>query len=197
MKLLELQKKLSKYKCFTPLDIERVAELSKTAVQKIVSRYTQKGIFVRIRNGLYTFKNAPYPSLWLIANKLYSPSYISFETALAYYGIIPESVYSITSATSKITRNFVALDKQFIFRKVKRNMFCGYKPLLLNGDISLIAEPEKALVDYLYFVYLKKAPLYERMKIKTIEKKNLTLYIKICNNRLFSKWVYNVIRKIN
>ncbi|MFH1259498.1 MAG: type IV toxin-antitoxin system AbiEi family antitoxin domain-containing protein [Elusimicrobiota bacterium] len=92
MKLYELQQKLSKLKCFTPIDIKRFSGLSETAVNKIIWRYTQKGIFVRLRNGLYIFENLSLPPLWHIANKVYQPSYISFETALSYYGIIPESV---------------------------------------------------------------------------------------------------------
>ena len=195
MKLFHLQQKLSKLKCFTPVDIRRYTGLSETAVQKIISRYIQKGIFVRLRNGLYMFKNTPFPPLWYIANKVYNPSYISFETALAYYGFIPESVYTIISATSKTTRNFEIIDREFSYRKIKKEAFTGYKPIKIEDEIILFAEPEKALADYLYFVYLKKIRINERLKKTGIKKNILVKYIRTFKNKTFTEWNKNVIGK--
>jgi len=194
MKLIELEEKLSQLKCFTPLDIKRYANLTDGSVRKIIWRYTKKGIFVRLRNNLYMFKNKKV-SMWIIANKVYAPSYISFETALSYYGVIPETVYAITSATTRITRNFSVLNTELIYRKIKKEAFTGYKPLNIDDEIVYVAELEKALADYLYFVYLKKLSLNERLKTKDINKKKFFEYIKTFNNKLFMNWVKNVIRE--
>ncbi|MFH0947994.1 MAG: hypothetical protein V1833_03250 [Elusimicrobiota bacterium] len=193
MKLHNLQEKLAQLKYFTPLDIGRFAKLTDDSVHKIIWRYTKKGIFVKLRNNLYMFRNNEKPSLWLLANKIYSPSYISFETALSYYGIIPETVYTVTSATSKITRNFSVMDNEFIYKKIKIEAFTGYRAIKIDGETVLVAEPEKALADYLYFVHLRKSSLNERLRTKKINKKAFYTYIKIFHNEPFSKWIKNVI----
>lgn len=193
MKLYELQEKLAQLKYFTPLDIKRFAKLTDGSIRKIIWRYTKKGIFAKLRNNLYMFKNNEKPSLWRIANKIYSPSYISFETVLSYYGIIPETVYAITSATSKITRKFSVLDNEFVYKKIKIEAFTGYRTVKIDDKTVLVAEPEKALADYLYFVHLKKSSLNERLRTKKINKNAFYKYVKTFHNEPFSKWVKNVI----
>ena len=113
---------------------------------------------------------------------------------LSHYGLIPESIYAITSATSKTTRNFEALGNRFMYRKIK-NAFTGYKPIILEDETVLIAEPEKALADYLYFVYLKKISINDRLKTKGIIQKNIVKYLKLFNNKSFQKWAKDVIGK--
>jgi len=193
MKLYELQEKLSQLKYFTPLDVKRFANLSDNSLRKIIWRYTKKGIFVKLRNNLYMFKNNRMPSLWLMANKIYCPSYISFETALSYYGIIPETVYTVISATSKVTRNFSALNNEFVYKKIKIEAFTGYGAIKLDDETVLVAEPEKSLADYLYFVHLKKSSLNERLRTKKINRNSFYEYVKLFHNESFYKWVKNVI----
>jgi len=86
-----------------------------------------------------------------IANKLYSPSYVSLETALSDYSIIPEVAMSVTSITTKPTRRFKNKHGLFIYRAVRPEAFTGYLVRRHGTFDILIAEPEKALVDYLYF----------------------------------------------
>ena len=195
MKLIDLQEKLSELKCFTPLEAKRFLNLPDTTIQKIIYRYTKKGILIKIRNGLYAFKGRDFPHLWHIANRLYSPSYISFETALSYYGIIPETVYTIISATSKITRNYELQKKEFIYHKIKKNAYTGYKPIKFEGFTVLIAEPEKAIADYLYITFLKKLTIDERFRFKNVKKSLLIKYIERYENEPFIKRAKNVIRK--
>lgn len=111
-----------------------------------------------------------------IANKLYAPSYISFEYALARYGIIPESVYAITSATTRITREFIVNNKSFTYSHIKKQTYRGYRIEKMGGITVLIAEPEKALVDYLYFVDLKRKTLNERLIVRKMKKKSIMEY---------------------
>ncbi len=75
-----------------------------------------------MKRGLYAFPDALPPDLY-VANKLYEPSYISLEFALSYHGIIPETVYEITSVTTKSTRRFEAMGKVFTYRRIKREAF--------------------------------------------------------------------------
>lgn len=197
MKYLETREKLlnAGLTCFTPLEFQRVIKAtSKIAARKLLERYTQKRIFSRPKNGLYVF-NENRPSLWMLANKIYAPSYISMETALSYYGIIPETVYTVTSMTSKITRNFEFEENNFLYRKIKRAAFTGYGPVVVNKETVLLAEPEKALADYLYFVFLKNIGLNERLRWRKIKKSNLFRYIKIFDNKKFERWAKDVVGK--
>jgi hypothetical protein len=74
-----------------------------------ISRLVKKGILIRLKNGFFVIaekiKKSPVPYAQ-IANLLYGPSYISFEWALSYYGMIPEGVYVITSACATKTKSF-------------------------------------------------------------------------------------------
>ncbi len=97
--------------------------------------------------------------LFLIANKSYYPSYISLEMAFSYYNLIPEIVYNITSITSKKTFEFNFQNSNFTYRKINSNLFFWYKTIQIWKNIVLMAEIEKALLDYLYF----------NKNIKTIE----------------------------
>ncbi len=198
MKLIDIQNLIieKNIKVFTALEFARIMGLSNIASQKLLERYTRRNIFSRLKNGLYATRPNPPPS-FLIANKIYRPSYISFETALSYYGIIPEFVYTITSATTKTTREFLADGKTFIFHKIKTRAFTGYKPVKIRDDLILIALPEKALADYLYFVHLKKKVLSERLDIKKIDSRRIIKYIKLFGRPKFLNWVKNDILRGN
>jgi len=155
---------------FSPRDFRTVFNVSESAAQKFIHQYTKKGLFIKIRNGLYVLKDR-IPSHFLLANKTYEPSYISLETALSYYNLIPETVYSVTSVTTKPTREFESLGVSFDYFKIKSSVFCGYR-LQRTRDSNysfLIAEPEKALADYLYFVTLNKRSLNERLDVGSLD----------------------------
>ncbi|OGG51787.1 hypothetical protein A3F28_02715 [Candidatus Uhrbacteria bacterium RIFCSPHIGHO2_12_FULL_57_11] len=134
---------------FTPLDVKRVLGVTATSVTFLLHRYAKKGLILRVRKGLYTLPDAHVPDPYL-ANRIYEPSYVSLEFALSYHGVIPESVYEITSVTTKATRRFTALGKIFSFRRIKRQAFKGYEPRKQNGFTFFIADPEKAFVDLAY-----------------------------------------------
>src|SRR3989338_7443923 len=85
---------------FSPIQVMALFGLSKTAADQLLHRYTKSGFITRLKRGLYAFPDALPPNIF-IANKLYEPSYVSLEFALSYHGIIPETVYTITSITTK------------------------------------------------------------------------------------------------
>lgn len=122
-------------------------------VKKMLYRWKKKGWLLSLKKGLYELT---YPKDFIIpdmhiANKLYSPSYISLETALSNYSIIPEVSMAVTSITTKPTRRFKNKHGLFIYRSIKADCFAGYY-IERHGNFDiLIAEPEKAFVDYLYF----------------------------------------------
>lgn len=177
---------------FTILEFERIFGVSKTAAKKFLENYTKKGFFGHPRQGFYITNFAP-PGTFLIANKIYQPSYISFETALSFYHIIAETVYAVTSATPRASREFHLGEQVFIYSTIKKNVYSFYAPTSILGETILMAEKEKALADFLYFVAMGKKKIPDRLDLTTINKKLLLKYIAHYNFRPLEKLVKNVI----
>lgn len=130
--------------------IESLYPELKSAYKKVV-QLEKKGHIIRLRRGLYVV-NPEYSgktlSSELIANHLYTPSYISMTTALRYYGLIPEAVYVNQSMTIKHSRNFQTPLGLFDYKYISREAFSVGVRSVLNGEYAfLIASPEKALCD--------------------------------------------------
>jgi len=176
---------------FSPLDFQRVFGVSLRATQEFIKDHCDD-LFLKIRNGLYALR-ADQPQEEIIANRLYAPSYISFEYALNRYGVIPEIVYAVTSATTRITREFVVDNKSFTYSHIKKQAYRGYKAEKLGGVTILIAEPEKALADYLYFVDLKRKTLNERLNVRKLKKKVIMEYARLFGRESLIKLVRAVI----
>lgn len=85
-----------------------------------------------------------------IANRIYPPSYVSFESALSYHNLIPESVLAVTSASTRRTYRFNTPLGEFTYRSLKPELFVGYDLIQNQGKCFKMANPEKALLDYLY-----------------------------------------------
>ena len=163
---------------FTPKEFERLFGVSATSVHRFLHTYTKKQFLTKLRNGLYALEEKR-PNLTFAANKIYRPSYVSLETALSHYGLIPETVYSVTSVTPKPTREFVAFGIGFIYTRIKQKAFQGYTTKREGDTTTLIAEPEKALADYLYFVSLGKKTLNDRLSIRNLDMKKVREYAKL------------------
>ncbi|MDD3545061.1 MAG: hypothetical protein PHG96_06845 [Kiritimatiellae bacterium] len=116
-------------------------------------RWTRKGYLVRLRQGVYAFpeyRGKPDYAAYF-AGKIYSPSYISLHSALAFYGLIPESVVQITSVTSLKTAVFKNGFGEYSYRSVRDDLMFGYVPRpLADGRTTAYATREKALLDLLY-----------------------------------------------
>jgi len=123
-------------------------------LRRQVSEWVKKNRLISLRRGLYVIndsgilQNLP-PSF--VANMIYQPSYISLEWALRYYQLIPEEVYTHTSVSTRKTKQFNNQLGVFYNRKINRNLFWGFHSIEMNRRKVLIATPEKALIDFLYF----------------------------------------------
>lgn len=169
---------------FTVADIHNLFGVTKVAANFLLQRYTKRGFIIRLKRGLYAFPDA-LPSDLYIANKLYSPSYISLEFALAYHGVIPEIVYEITSVTTKATRRFEVktLGKVFSYRKIKKAAYTGYTIQKLQGVGFNIADAEKAFVDINYFRLLSKQKPISRFHKEKINRAKATQYAELFGNQ--------------
>ncbi|MEX1139144.1 MAG: hypothetical protein WEB33_02005 [Bacteroidota bacterium] len=125
------------------------------AVRNQLSRWQKRGLIVRLKNGMYLLNEHDRkinPSRVFLANQMCVPSYVSLEYALAYYGLIPERVVEVTSVTTKKTLEITNPTGRYSYRHLKPSAFTGFR---LAGDENgmqvFLAEPEKAVVDFLYF----------------------------------------------
>ncbi len=128
-----------------------------------------------MKNGFYLIadllegQSVPYEQ---IANQLYGPSYLSLEWALSYYGMIPEGVYAVTFVTCARTKNFKTILAEFQYQHLSMSRFSCGQTLVQNliGNY-LIAAPEKAIVDLVYFKCKNMSA--EDLKTDLIESKRI------------------------
>jgi len=116
-----------------------------------IARLAANGELVRLKKGLFyplEMKRADAVSLELAANYIRWPSYVSLETALAFYGMIPERVFTTRSMTVKRSKAYVTPIGRFEYFTAKHEYFqVGIKTVSAYGVSFLIASPEKAICD--------------------------------------------------
>ena len=172
---------------FSFYDFQRVTGLKYNAARMLLQRYKRKGLLISPKRKYYYF--ADYrPSDFELANKLYFPSYVSLETVLSMESIIPEVVYAVTSVTSRGTNEFVVENRVFEYHKIKTAAFTGYR----KRDGYWIAEPEKAVADYLYFVALGKKSWNDRINLERVDVDKIIKYGRFFKNKKLSR----LLRKI-
>lgn len=159
----------------------------KATLKQYLSRWKKSGFIAPLRRGLYelVFPQPRILSDMVLANRIYSPSYVSLETALSHYSMIPEVSMAALSVTTKPTRRFKNHHGLFVYHSVQPKAFCGYTIESHGGLDVLIAEPEKALADFLYFKTLRardfdvKALRLDRKRVARLNPKKLDLYGRI------------------
>lgn len=131
-----------------------ILKTDKQAIRNQLTRWQNKGLLIKLKRGLYILNandRKINPSRGFIANQLCAPSYISLEYALNFYGLIPERVPVVTSITTKKTIRFTNELGAFTYQHIKPQGFKGFRIVRdENGFDFFIAEPEKAVVDFLY-----------------------------------------------
>ena len=124
-----------------------------TDINGKIKREIDKGGIIPLVRGLYeTEKNV---SRLYLPSYIYGPSYISFDTALSYYGMIPEAVYIYTSATfnKRKTKRYINFFGTFQYRDIPKEAYSfGIKTKEENGYVYYIGTKEKALCDKLYIM---------------------------------------------
>jgi predicted transcriptional regulator of viral defense system len=120
-----------------------------------LSRWVTTGKIYQLRRGVYALappyqKIKPHP--FLIANRLQKASYVSLQSALAYYGMIPDTVNRIVSVTTVRTESIKTPLGDYDFRHIQNKLFFGYQLINLQGQYAFVATPEKALLDLIYLV---------------------------------------------
>lgn len=164
MNYLLFKKSLEQFPVFSLNDIKK--QFSDFDNRRLVE-WQRKGYIIKLRRGFYCFEETEKGESfrYFSANKIYSPSYISLESALSYYNLIPEGVFTTTSLTTRNTTSFSTPVGSFSFRNVKAQLFFGYRLLNIQGHTIKIAEAEKALLDYLYLNKIDTPEILEGLRL--------------------------------
>jgi len=136
---------------FTNLQAQQMAG---EHIATTLTHWIHRGYIVRLRRGLYTFPELvepPYTPLRL-AQYIYSPSYISLQTALHYHGLTTEYTSQLNSVTTLKTAHFYNDAGIYSYQTVQPHFYYGYNTVTTaQGETMLMATPEKALLDLLHF----------------------------------------------
>lgn len=143
-------------KQFAGLPVVSVVEIEKAFPgfdRNALTRWQEAGLLEKIRNTQYRFTDKPVAGdteLFFIANRIYSPSYVSLQSALSWHGFIPEGVFTVTSVSTLKTQFFLTGVGNFAYRTIKPALYFGYRLEPFGAYRFKIAEPAKALLDLLY-----------------------------------------------
>jgi len=119
---------------------------------------------------------APYrkvePHPFLVANLLKKASCVSLQSALAYHGLIPESVPAVTSVTTGRPECLSTPQGRFIFRHVRKTMFLGFRAIeVTTSQSAFVALPEKAFLDLIYLTPRADSEGYlEELRLENLER---------------------------
>ncbi len=151
MKFREFETKIKKLPVFKLNDIRKIDP----GFHRQQLTYWQKAGYIKSLPGSYYIlaeRQVKEDFLYMFANRLYEPSYISLESALAYYQIIPETVFGVTSVSSRKTARFQSDYGILSYKSIQPAYFFGYQ---INEPMKSlkykIANIEKAVLDFLYF----------------------------------------------
>lgn len=172
---------------FTVADLEKITGLSKNSLKVTLNRLVKQRILTRLKRGIYQL-SLSVVDVKKIANQLYYPSYLSFESALSDYSILSQIPFTQTFATTRKSKKMTIWDTEVEFTQVKKDLFFGYT---FNKGIY-IAEPEKALLDQLYLISRGKRTLnIKELDLRKINKEKFDQYAK-----RFPNYIYSLVNQV-
>lgn len=123
---------------------------NENTVYKIIERLEKNKLIERLIKGKYILAKSKI-SDFEKAGLILSPSYVSLESALNFYGVLPQFPYSITSVTTQKSKKHEVNGKEYEYTKISKRFYSDFVKL----DGFLIATPEKALIDLIYLASKK------------------------------------------
>lgn len=189
MQYIELKEVLKDFTIFSLNDIKKI---DSRFFRSRLNEWQDKGYIKKIIKGYYIFSDLKLSenALFEIANRIYSPSYVSFEMAFSYYHLIPEGVYEITSASTRRTYKFKTPIAEFSYRTISPHLFFGYNLINYNSKYFKFASIEKAILDYFYInSHLNKNDSFESLRI------NKDMFFKQINEEKLYKYLERFAKK--
>jgi len=148
MRIVEIIKiiKESGVKIVSLSDLRKLLDIEKdNTAYKIAEKLVAEKFLRREKKGVYlsAFNS---PESFEIANALYTPSYISLESALNYYGMLSQFPYCVTSVSPKKSKKLLVAGQEFEYVQISHKLYWDFR----REGQALIASPEKALLDMIY-----------------------------------------------
>ena len=145
---------------WTVQNIARTLGIQEASARVMCTRYVKKGILTRLRNNFYLMKSrliqVSQSELFYLSNIIQTPSYISFTTALSYYGVTTQITRDVVEALSPVRTQYYESDQWvFNYSKINKKLYFSFRR---EGQF-FIATKEKALLDCLYFVSMGRYSL--------------------------------------
>ncbi|MBL4653400.1 MAG: hypothetical protein JKY53_11160 [Flavobacteriales bacterium] len=192
MNYIEFEKSLKIFPIFSVKDIQK--RFPNFDSRRLVE-WQKKGYIVKMKRGYYCFDGQKKREhfLYYAANRMYAPSYISLESALAHYNLIPEGVFLTISVTTKNTASYDTFSGNFEYRHLKPTLFFGYKLLKEKEYTIRMAEPEKVILDYFYLNKLNSEDDVEAMRFnevlvaELVDLDKLKRYQSVFNSKILDK----------
>lgn len=155
-------------------------DVQRAEIQRQLARWQRSGHLQQVRRGLYSVA-PPYrhrtPHPFLVANRMVKASYVSCQSTLAWYGLIPEYTPVTTSVTTLRPGSRNTPFGDFQFRHLKQDLWFGYQLLSVTPEQqAFVAHPEKALLDLLYLTPEADNPLFlQELRLQNLEQLNQEL----------------------
>ncbi len=136
------------------IDIRNVITYFNGLDRRRLYEWQKKGYLTKIANNFYILSGRKIDgnALRNIGCQIHAPAYIALESALTYYHFIPEAVFQTVSITTQRNRLFRTKCGDFRYRSIKPCLFFGYRVVAYDGGQFFISDPEKTLLDFLYFM---------------------------------------------
>lgn len=145
---------------------------SRKTLLVVLHRLVDQGILTRIWRGIYRVSIHSADTA-VLANHLYRPSYLSFESALSRYGILSQVPYTVTLATTRRSKKMALEGTAVEYRQLRADLFFGHR---IDKGID-IAEPEKAFLDAFYLMKRGKLSLaLEELDLSGLSRRKLKSY---------------------
>lgn len=166
-----------------------------------IKNLVKDGMLLPVRRGLYLPGKEiqrQQPDPFLLANHILGPSYVSLDSALSYYSLIPEKVYTITSATTKTSRKFSTNVGVFTYTRLPLPYYSfGIRSMeIAKNQRFLIASPEKSLFDKIITTPGVEFRSIKATRIYLEEDLRIDLDIaKTMNFTLMEEWIANAPKK--
>ena len=176
-------------KVFSSADLQKILQVADSNYSHVqASRLVKEGVIERVRRGWYVLASNR-PSDFELANVLYGPSYVSLDSALNFYGILVQSPQEVISATTSLAKKLEAGGKHFSYVHLDRKYYSDYEK---SGDF-LIASPEKALIDAMFFVALGRGALsVEELNLQSVDKAKVRQMASKITNKAFKNYFASI-----
>lgn len=154
-------------------------ELPVASVSKALSRLADRGLVSRVAEGVYLNKLVRDPAAEDFIKLLRPNAYVSLESALNHWGLSTQSPVALTCVTTSKARVYRLAEFTISFREISKRLFWGFTEKQTRYSKYAIAEPEKALLDWIYLsLQAGLTPNLDEIQFKSVDKQKLVKYAK-------------------